>query len=85
MAVIVMTISILEGHSSIASLFKCDISYLWHIVWSLFICGASCFWCCDLACIYWLLLTCLTTLCPGVPRWAGTRKVKLVWIYWSKR
>jgi len=23
--------------------------------------------------------------CPGLPRWAGTRKVKPVWIYWSKR
>jgi len=24
-------------------------------------------------------------LCPGLPGWAGTRKVKPVWIYWSKR
>ena len=24
--------------------------------------------------------TCLTALCPGLPRWAGTRKVKPVWI-----
>jgi len=23
--------------------------------------------------------------CPGLPGWAGTRKVKPVWIYWSKR
>jgi len=23
--------------------------------------------------------------CPGLPRWAGTRKVKPIWIYWSKR
>ena len=22
---------------------------------------------------------------PGLPRWAGTRKVKPIWIYWSKR
>jgi len=28
-ATIVMTLSFLESHSSIASLFKCDISYLW--------------------------------------------------------
>jgi len=24
--------------------------------------------------------TCLTALCPGLTRWAGTRKVKLIWI-----
>ena len=24
--------------------------------------------------------TCLTSLCPGLPRWAGTRKVKPIWI-----
>ena len=24
-------------------------------------------------------------LCPGLPRWAGTRKVKPIGIYWSKR
>ena len=24
--------------------------------------------------------TCLTALCPGLPRWASTRKVKPVWI-----
>jgi len=24
-------------------------------------------------------------LCPGLPGLAGTRKVKPVWIYWSKR
>ena len=23
--------------------------------------------------------------CPGLPRWAGTRKVKPIWIHWSKR
>jgi len=33
---------------------------------------------------------CSSGICPGLPRWAGTRKVKpgrlkLVWIYWSKR
>jgi len=22
---------------------------------------------------------------PGLPGWSGTRKVKPVWIYWSKR
>ena len=22
--------------------------------------------------------------CPGLPRWAGTRNVKPIWIYWSK-
>ena len=22
---------------------------------------------------------------PGLPRWAGTRKVKPIWIYWTKR
>ena len=26
-----------------------------------------------------------TALCPGLPRWAGTRKVKPIWNYWSKR
>ena len=24
--------------------------------------------------------TCLTALCPGLPRWAGTRKVQSIWI-----
>ena len=24
--------------------------------------------------------TCLTALCPGLPRWAGTRKIKPIWI-----
>jgi len=28
--------------------------------------------------------TYLTALCPRVPWWAGTRKVKPIWIYWSK-
>jgi len=27
----------------------------------------------------------LTALCPGLPGWAGNRKVKPMWIYWSKR
>jgi len=31
------------------------------------------------------IYTCLTTLCLGLPRWARTRKVKPIWIYWSKR
>jgi len=26
----------------------------------------------------------LMALCPGLPGWAGTRKVKPIWIYWSK-
>jgi len=38
-----MTLSVIEGHSSTASLFKCDISYLWCIVRSLRIHRASCF------------------------------------------
>jgi len=31
-AAIVMTLSVLEDHSFIVSLFKCDISYLWCVV-----------------------------------------------------
>jgi len=27
----------------------------------------------------------LTALCLGLPGWASTRKVKSIWIYWSKR
>jgi len=27
----------------------------------------------------------LTAICPGLPGWACTRKVKPIWIYWSKR
>jgi len=27
----------------------------------------------------------LTALYPGLPGWAGTRKEKPIWIYWSKR
>jgi len=41
-AAIVMTLSVLEGHSPIASLLKCDISYLWRVARSLCICRASC-------------------------------------------
>ena len=26
----------------------------------------------------------LTALCPGLPRWAGTRKVKSIWILWKQ-
>jgi len=37
-----MTLSVLENHSPIASLFKCDISYLWHVMQSFSICRASC-------------------------------------------
>jgi len=37
-AAIVMTLSVLEGYSPNASLFKCDISYLWHTARSLCIC-----------------------------------------------
>jgi len=42
-AAVVMTLSVLEDHSSIASLLKYNFSYLWHIAWSLCICRASCF------------------------------------------
>jgi len=41
-AAIVMALSILEGHSPIASLFKYDILYFWHVVPFLCICRASC-------------------------------------------
>jgi len=27
---------------------------------------------------------CSSGICPGPPGWAGTRKVKPIWIYWSK-
>jgi len=27
----------------------------------------------------------LMAFCPGLPGWAGTRKAKPIWIYWSKR
>jgi len=37
-----MTLSVLEGHSPIASHFKCDIWYLWRVARSLCICRASC-------------------------------------------
>jgi len=42
MAAVVMTLSVLEGDSPIASLFKCDISYLWRVARSLCIGRASC-------------------------------------------
>jgi len=45
--------------------------------------------------LWWHLVNVTTTttttvswppgLCPGLRRWPGTRKVKPVWIYWSKR
>jgi len=41
-AATVVTVNVLEGHFLIASLFKCDISYLWHVTRSLCICRASC-------------------------------------------
>jgi len=44
-AAIVMTLSVLEGHSPITSLFKCNILYLWHVAWSLCICWDSCLCC----------------------------------------
>jgi len=28
---------------------------------------------------------CSSGICPGPAGWAGTRKVKPIWIYWSKR
>jgi len=37
-----MNLGVLEGHFSIASLFKCHISYLWRVARSLCICRASC-------------------------------------------
>jgi len=37
-----MTLSVLEGNSPIASLFKYDIAYLWRVARSLCICRASC-------------------------------------------
>jgi len=37
-----MTLSVLEVHSPIASILKCDISYLWRVARSLCICRASC-------------------------------------------
>jgi len=42
-AAFVMTLSVLEGHSPIASLFKCDMAFLWCITWSLCVCRASCY------------------------------------------
>jgi len=41
-AAVVMTLSVLEGNFLIASLFKYNISYLWHVAWSLCVCRASC-------------------------------------------
>jgi len=35
--------------------------------------------------IYTQSFYCSSGFCPGLPRWAGTRKVKPIWIYWSKR
>jgi len=34
-AAIVMTLSVLKGHSPTASFFECDISYLWRVARSL--------------------------------------------------
>ena len=42
LAAIVMTMSVVEGHSPIASLFKCDISYLQCVTGSLCIRRTSC-------------------------------------------
>ena len=33
----------------------------------------------------WIIDARLTPLCPGLPGWAVTRKVKPIGIYWSKR
>jgi len=41
-AAIVMILSVFGGNSIIASLFKCDISYLWRVARSLCICIALC-------------------------------------------
>jgi len=53
-AAIVMILNVLEGYSLIASLFKCDILCLWHVVKSLCICRA---------CIYTLAVP--NTAMPG--------------------
>jgi len=42
-AAIVMTLGVVEGHFPIASLFKCDISYLWRVAQSFCISRASCY------------------------------------------
>ena len=44
-----MTLSVLEGNSAVANLFKVGISYLWHIAWSLGYYRVSCF---NMAAIY---------------------------------
>ena len=36
-------------------------------------------------CVYPHTHTRLTALCQGLPGWDGTRKVKPIWIYWSKK
>jgi len=36
-----MTLSVIEGRSPIAILFKCDFSYVWRVTRSLCICRAS--------------------------------------------
>jgi len=41
-AAAVKTFNVVCGHSSIACLFKCDISYLWCVARSLCMCRASC-------------------------------------------
>jgi len=41
-AAVLMTLSVLEGHTPIASLFKCNISYFWRVTPSPCICRASC-------------------------------------------
>jgi len=40
---VIMTLSFVEGHSSIASLFKCDILCLCRVAWFLCICRAFCY------------------------------------------
>jgi len=50
---------------------------LWCDFWTLFLYTFSCL--CRF-CIYTHTHTRLTALCPGLPRWAGTRKVKPIWI-----
>jgi len=34
---------------------------------------------------YYTTATPVNGPCPGLPGWAGTKKVKPIWIYWSKR
>jgi len=54
-AAVVMTSSLLEGHSPNCKPFNCDIWYLWCIVWSFCICRAFCVCLFDDSFYIWLL------------------------------